>query len=900
MRLKELQIEAFGTLDGKTVSGLTTGVNVLYGPNESGKTTLLEFIRRILFGFPNKRSSSKYNLYDPRIGGVCRGSLICQLRNGELLSVHRKDGAKGGALTITPLNENDSAKREKSLDPFLGFASKTIFENIFAVTLDELQDINSLNDEETTNRVYGAGLGLGSVSLAGVESKFRKLGESLFLPRGRSAQKAAVLLSEIQSLEKEIGDLQDEILLFDSYHDEKNRLKETLNVMNETCKGLENEKALWDMRHDLFPNYLNRVDAESRLASLDTVPEFSAKDSETSTRFKIELDRLNKQIREEEKNLRQVEVDMENLHWNADLLDLEACVENLFHQEGQIQTVLNERDALNDEILRVKEEVQLKASLLGLEEGDAGIDSINLSSADKAAIESAEEIQGRARENQTLSKARLDDYREQWARNVAGKPTVPVWMISVLTLLGLAGIGLGWEFVNPLLMGLAGSLIFLGLVSLLFFRHKADGEPDALEKHLKAQLERCVQEQEKVHADWEDWIRKKGIPRILTPRQCREFVTDFMALQSLVADKNLKEKRRNEMRLWLDEINNVVENVFRVLNLSSLPNDLLKTIRVIEIAFRESQKSFEQDKLLQKRLQELKSRLDQLNKELKSQRDQQKQWLQDLGLKDEVDFERKFPIWEERQKLKEYIEDQNTHIQSRVGSDAGFDTFIKDLKATTPEQCKQELKQLKESLDLLQEERDTINRQIGELQNKIHRLATSDDLASKRMQLESCKQDLQFVSKEWAVTQIALYQLQKAKRKYEEERQPGVIRSAEKVFSSITGGKYERLQKLFDSDDIFAFETGSGLSKTSTQLSRGTREQLYLAMRLGFIEEYEKSSEPLPVIMDDLFVNFDDERREKTLQVLADFAKSRQVIILSCHQHALEDYEAIGAKVISV
>ena len=42
-------------------------------------------------------------------------------------------------------------------------------------------------------------------------------------------------------------------------------------------------------------------------------------------------------------------------------------------------------------------------------------------------------------------------------------------------------------------------------------------------------------------------------------------------------------------------------------------------------------------------------------------------------------------------------------------------------------------------------------------------------------------------------------------------------------------------------------------------MSRGTREQLYLAMRFGLIEEYEARSEPLPIIMDDVFVNFDDD-----------------------------------------
>ena len=83
-------------------------------------------------------------------------------------------------------------------------------------------------------------------------------------------------------------------------------------------------------------------------------------------------------------------------------------------------------------------------------------------------------------------------------------------------------------------------------------------------------------------------------------------------------------------------------------------------------------------------------------------------------------------------------------------------------------------------------------------------------------------------------------------------------------------------------------------------MSRGTREQLYLAMRLGLIEEYEKRAEPLPVIMDDVLVNFDDARAFSVMNILKEFAKTRQVIVLSCHNQSLENYKRFGATQIAV
>ena len=86
-----------------------------------------------------------------------------------------------------------------------------------------------------------------------------------------------------------------------------------------------------------------------------------------------------------------------------------------------------------------------------------------------------------------------------------------------------------------------------------------------------------------------------------------------------------------------------------------------------------------------------------------------------------------------------------------------------------------------------------------------------------------------------------------------------------------------------------------GNIKNVREMSRGTKEQLYLAMRLGLIKEYEKLSESMPVIMDDILVNFDDKRNPLAIKALKEFANGRQVIILTCHRNILDKYKELGA-----
>jgi len=148
--------------------------------------------------------------------------------------------------------------------------------------------------------------------------------------------------------------------------------------------------------------------------------------------------------------------------------------------------------------------------------------------------------------------------------------------------------------------------------------------------------------------------------------------------------------------------------------------------------------------------------------------------------------------------------------------------------------------------------------------------------------------------KEWATAKFARVMLESAKRQYEKTRQPGVLKSAESVFSEITGGKYPRIVKPLDEDEVF-IQNEQGAKIKVSETSRGTREQLYLSMRLGLIEEYESRSEPLPIVMDDVLVNFDDSRKATVISALKHFSKHRQIIVLTCHKASLEAYLSAGA-----
>ena len=165
MQIREIHIDGFGIFCNKRVTGLKPGLNIVYGKNEFGKTTLLEFVRRVLFGFPTKKD--KINFYNPVNGGSMGGSLKVEMQNGEGLVISRTPGTHGGEVRISTAQE--VLQGQDVLNHLMSNASRDIYRNIYAFTLDELHDFNTLSGDEVKNRIYGAGLGLGTVSLKNIE-----------------------------------------------------------------------------------------------------------------------------------------------------------------------------------------------------------------------------------------------------------------------------------------------------------------------------------------------------------------------------------------------------------------------------------------------------------------------------------------------------------------------------------------------------------------------------------------------------------------------------------------------------------------------------------------------------------------------------------------------------------
>ncbi|HET6498569.1 MAG TPA: hypothetical protein VFH17_05925, partial [Coriobacteriia bacterium] len=226
-------------------------------------------------------------------------------------------------------------------------------------------------------------------------------------------------------------------------------------------------------------------------------------------------------------------------------------------------------------------------------------------------------------------------------------------------------------------------------------------------------------------------------------------------------------------------------------------------------------------------------------------------------------------------------------IIARLGVSGG----LAELTATA-EQAEREATAAQEHWGALVSEHAALAVRIGEKERE-------DTMGALRLELSSVNERIAGHAERFAELMIAARLLQRAQERYERERQPDVVRDAQRAFATMTRGRYRRVAVPLGSSAIEVFEDSARARHTGL-LSTGTAEQLYLALRLALVGRLGQTGAALPVLMDDVFANFDPERRAGAAEVVAELARTRQVVVFTCHPETAEVFGRVEPGLVSL
>ncbi len=208
-----------------------------------------------------------------------------------------------------------------------------------------------------------------------------------------------------------------------------------------------------------------------------------------------------------------------------------------------------------------------------------------------------------------------------------------------------------------------------------------------------------------------------------------------------------------------------------------------------------------------------------------------------------------------------------------------------------------------QSADAWKAQQDALEQSIAELQNKhteevkaaqaarseLKRMDGSAQAAEAEEEAQQLLAKIRSHAEEYARLKLAGILLRKAIERYREKNQGPVLQRASQLFADLTLGSFTALQPDFDDNGkpVLVGVRPDGKHVTVEGMSDGTCDQLYLALRLASLEMYVREHRPIPFIVDDILINFDDDRAVAALKSLAQLAQHTQVIFFTHHEHLL-------------
>jgi uncharacterized protein YhaN len=256
---------------------------------------------------------------------------------------------------------------------------------------------------------------------------------------------------------------------------------------------------------------------------------------------------------------------------------------------------------------------------------------------------------------------------------------------------------------------------------------------------------------------------------------------------------------------------------------------------------------------------------------------------------DRDDYLVKLSHFRGRSDLEETIRDRQAELERRLGLGEEAQNFLEELKSGRVSEWELEIANADLTAQQLQETRDEILRDHQDARKGTQELETSNRVVTLELNRTALDQELSEVVSRWRKLQIARSLIERTLERFERERQPAVLKEASHYFSTVTAGRYPRIVQTAALGE-FSVVDAAGERKTPDALSRGTAEQLYVCIRLGLIAEFSRRVGRLPVVMDDVLVNFDDDRALAMAQVLEQFSKRNhcQVLVFTCSSRTRE------------
>lgn len=977
MKITDLQLQQYGIYHDASWQPSQTSLNIVMGENESGKTTMLRFIRDMLFGYGRGKWQGR------------KGNMGFVHSDGQFYRVFRNEKEQWFE------NANHVKFTEDLPAAWWHGLNRSIYEKIFAVGLEDLQGASFLANDTVRSRFF---MLQGGDKLANAKAELEEAKGKLFTSSAQGKRKINQLASDLEEAEKELDGLsrqekdfsdlqhrQEEMkkeiadlqLKLDKDNEENSRLekrlgawkyyqqavsvKHQLDLSSQVTMFPSNGKEQWNQLmnrmkviHDQKESLQEKMDAYKPVKKEEIIPWMGVENE--LEKLYVDLGQWRQTMadaEEMEKEKSDWRIDFVNLGYSLPLwdhaLNLDKPCVNVDWEEGRR---LSKSLGVRNNELHFWEQREPEVEKLS---DDMELPEKEESESDWQNIESmASEL-----EQVLHEEADVQSEMDSISATEDKKFTPWLWLSMAFVLMAAGSIA-AFYMAKAGIMSMygAGGAAVLAVLFFYLHSHVIHKKGNTLEK-LALRKEELETLREKMSEKFPGQAPKtvdelKAFHNLMQEKRSG-FYKDQAKRQAVSWKKETIRKQMQQHKNWeeegeiLTEKRNKAEKAWNDwLKRNSLPKTGAENLSALQEQWQKIYSAEGKGKILDFRLEQIDAKLDAFAARAQS-------IIKATGLPYAVSPDGIADIYEEnhRRSLEwEALQEKNKQheaYEKEMGKlDEGWascqremDTLLNLVQAKNAEefaekvnahehhdQIAKEWERVKQDLrmyaggeeefealwhaletgqyDQWMETHNTLSRRIeeesaklGELQrtqgaidNEIFRLAGDDSMTSALQKKEKIEAELKSALEEWLTLMYTEELLTRAQTIYESGRQPQIMKMANEFLKDMTMGKYS-LHMADNGKDIF-IEDSTHAVKNEKIWSSGTGDQVFLAIRLAMALSFGEQIEPLPIVLDDIFVRFDEKRQRETLRFLMELGKKQQIFLFTCHERTMHIAEEVG------
>jgi uncharacterized protein YhaN len=1025
MKLTSLQVDGFGIWSGLTLGDLSPGCNVFYGPNEAGKTTLMQFVRAVIYGF----SPERRDRYLPPLQGTTWGGTLTVFDGDEgRLAIHRRQSSDPLGSAVVEATDG-TTQGEPHLKRLLHGVDEATFNNVFAVGLRELQELATLNDTEAAKWLYSFASGIDRVSLSEVQ---QSLAHSLAALTGGQESQASSQPSEIASLSQQrkriLHDLEEQSAVRERYlqlASQRRSCEREIDRIEKEIAADSQQHAILRGASSVFDAWKQRAALDARLKALEAYEPWPAGAADKMRHLVKAIRARRQQQKQLLATFRQLGEEAAATNVNPLVFAQRARIEVLAEQEQwaanlerEIAQAAVKSNALSQRQKQIEEQISSfapeaasgrllagdvswpslvraarkvskarrrwikarKSTLQSKSEAESRLQSLagTLKSQSQDNLTSAIEAAG-GRVSQLRKAIQLDEQIAKLSKSraelepqlgeLANEQIFPTWIIIALGCVFVLGIVLllsglvlpasftgswGWPLAG---LGALGTIAAIGgklawersaamrfdtcqkRLSLVESQAKearaqrqaidrafpqavvapaqrlaeAERELASLEKLLPLQAEyetidancRRLNDRAKTirvrykraRRLWQSALMSAGLTSTLTPKQLRNLIAlsrERSTLRPGLAEGEATiAQRHRELQAIVDR----VSQIYRTLGIEPVSNAIVEQIsqlRTLLTADDSARRRIIEIKRQRSRIRRKATRIDRRLRKLKRRGSA---LLATCGAKSIKEFRQRWSSLRQYDDLLRRRNEVASAIASQLAGLATEGELSGIIGETSRSDLEAEVAKLDRRRDECRRRQQQMFEERGQLAEQLRLLGADRRWAVKRFELAQIDARLEAAIEKWRALAVTAKFLDRLKDEYQRNRQPETLRQASVFMNRFTQGRCRRIWTPFEGN-VLLVDDHQGVALSVDVLSQGTREQLFLSLRLALVGSFARRGVELPMILDDVLVNFDEGRAAAAVDVLRDFAAAgRQLLIFTCHEHIAKLFENRGVEV---